>query len=198
MKIASDIIVRYFTLSRITYAPLYMQLYVAFNAWYRQETKAVSDRQALSMIKSRRDVWLHPRVRRIAPLLEPYIDRIIELTDKHPIYGPGWSGSLENYDDWSGLVEYWYRVRCELFHGMLHEDIRHHRQYVQLAYITLSLYLQTVVDELQQPVKPTKRANRACLKGVELTTHQLHRLETEGTMTADSQNTTLLTNIKTV
>lgn len=147
-SVNKQIIIGYYNSSRLDYVAPYAQLYIAYNAWYRCITGCSTDREAIKNLKESTMVWMNHLDEFVIWRLASYIDRIAELTYSHPLYGAGWRGAVENRDDWRGLIEFWYRVRCELFHGALGTIKYHHREYVRLAYVSLSIFMDSVVSKL--------------------------------------------------
>lgn len=148
--ITYDIVVSFYRRSRIDYFLLYAQLYIAYNAWYRQVTGASNDREAIRLLKTRFVIWSDYIEHKALDALDMYIDRIVELTQRHPITRQRrWEGRVENRDDWKGLIQFWYQVRCELIHGSLSDNVRHHHEYVRLAYISLSLFMDEVIRRME-------------------------------------------------
>ncbi len=144
-----DIIISYYRRSRVDYFTLYAQLYIAYNAWYRKVTHASNDREALRLLGDRFVIWKDYLERRAMYALDMYIDRIVDLTEKQSILQQEfWQGSVKNRDDWRGLINFWYRVRCELIHGSLSPSASNHIEYVRLAYISLSIFMDEVIRRM--------------------------------------------------
>lgn len=147
--VIQDIVASYYRRSRVDYFMLFAQLYISYNAWYRDITGAINDREALRQLRRRFVIWDDYLQRRTLHSLDMYVDRIAELTEEFPLYGSKeWSGVVQNRDDWRGLIRFWYRVRCDLLHGSLSDTIPHHREYVRLAYISLSLFMGEIISRM--------------------------------------------------
>lgn len=132
--------------AQVEYDELYIRMYIAYNAWYRQVTGTTNDRQALSLLKNRFVIWDDYCNGKSLIKLRTYLGQLSQLTKQSHLYQAGmWKGAIESADDWQGLIEYWYAVRCLLVHGS-HVP----RQYVWLAYETLDIFMSEIVDRMQR------------------------------------------------
>lgn len=59
-------------------------------------------------------------------------------------------GVLENVGDFSNLVEFWYAVRNNLFHGGKNPSIERDKELVRLAFLTLHFFVEKVLLELKE------------------------------------------------
>ncbi len=144
-------IYQWFEASHIDYADLYMKLYVAYNAWYRQVTGAMNDREAIRQLKNRFVIWRGYLEGSVLEELRPFHEMIVEVTSEMPLASSSsWSGTVKDTKDWQGLISFWYRVRCELFHGSLSEFSSTHRVYIRLAYRSLSIFMEEIVYRMRQ------------------------------------------------
>ena len=138
-------IYRWYRKAQVDYTDLYIRMYIAYNAWYRQVTGSSNDREAIAILKKRFIIWDDYSNGKTMSNLRVYVDRLSKLTLEHPLASHTvWGGTVQNSDDWRGLIEFWYRVRCMLIHGS-EVPPRH----VWLAYETLELFMAEIVDRMQ-------------------------------------------------
>jgi hypothetical protein len=52
---------------------------------------------------------------------------------------------MQDITDWENLVEYWYRVRNNLFHGRKAPEFRRDRDLVKYAYLTLAPLMENFI-----------------------------------------------------
>lgn len=135
-----------FMKSRIDYDTSYVTLYSAYNAWYRSETGQRSDQKALAAIKLRGDVWDDALQDRCMSGLRSILRRLYVLTNHRPLIGStSWEGTLRDENDWRGLIELWYCLRCTIVHGNTAMSNPYHEIYVKLAYESLFLFMNEMV-----------------------------------------------------
>ena len=138
-------IYRWYKKAQVDYTELYIQMYIAYNAWYRQVTGSTNDREAISILKKRFIIWDDYTKGKTMCSLRVYTNRLVKLTSESPLASSTvWNGTIQSSDDWRGLIEFWYRVRCMLVHGS-EVSPRH----VWLAYETLELFMAEIVDRMQ-------------------------------------------------
>lgn len=139
---------QWYVRAQVDYAQQYILLYSAYNAWYREVTGEVGDRNALNKLKKRVIIW-DEYARGVAmPELRLIMRGIVDVTHREPLKvarTARWSGEVQNADDWRGLIEYWYRVRCLVVHG----DVVGER-YVYLAYESLCIFLGEVITRMNE------------------------------------------------
>lgn len=133
--------------SQIDYTQHYINMYVSYNAWYRQVSGSMNDRQAIGILKKRYIIWddyLHGKTMRT---LRPYMERLAELTQREPFMSENtyWTGSVESISDWRSLIEYWYQVRCRVVHGAELSP-----KFIWLAYETLDVFMTEIVERMQK------------------------------------------------
>ncbi len=138
-------IVQWYNRAQIDYANTYMALYASFNAWYRVYTQASNDREAINRLREHAGLW---ELFSQSPAAYQMVQRMIQLvecTQREPIsYAtPHWRGVVAHKQDWIGLVEYWYRVRCLVMHGA---EVK--PTYIYLAYETLNIFMGEVIQSL--------------------------------------------------
>ncbi len=138
-------IYRWYKKAQIDYAELYIRMYISYNAWYRQVTGTTNDRQAIAILKKRFIIWDDYCRGKTMPNLRLYLERLSKLTTEKPLATSSlWNGVIKDTDDWRGLIEFWYQVRCLLVHGSEVPP-----RYVWLAYETLDLFMGEIVDRMQ-------------------------------------------------
>ncbi len=138
-------IYRWYKKAQIDYTEHYIKLYIAYNAWYRQVTGSTNDREAISTLKKRFIIWDDYCKGRTMPNLKIYLERLSTLTSETPFsQSPLWKGVIQGVEDWRGLIEFWYQVRCRLVHG---SDVS--PRLVWLAYETLELFMGEIVERMQ-------------------------------------------------
>ncbi len=158
---------KWYRKAQIDYTQQYIQMYISYNAWYRQITASTNDREAISLLKKRFIIWDDYCKGRTMPNLNLYMERVAKLTSTSPISNTSmWNGVVVNDKDWRGLIEFWYQVRCRLMHGS-EVSPRH----VWLAYETLDIFMGEIVDRMQ-----------ACF-----TERDFHRLEEVSTLARTEQ-----------
>ncbi len=130
----TDIIYIWFERSKIDYGDLYLRLYISYNAWFRKATQTAIDREAMSNLKNRFIIWddfMHGRtLEGLAPVMSLIHER----------------GDIGANDDWKGLISFWYKTRCDLFHGVLQPT----DESVRLAYESLGIFMSEIVMRMKQ------------------------------------------------
>lgn len=131
-------------------------LYIAFIAFLTINKPFLSDRGKINELKNSieaKKFYLELKDRN-QMLQETLIDLTKELK-KEPIKNvtryddPHWrgpDGKLIDENDWENLVEYWYRVRNNLFHGHKTPIYERDKRLVTFAYITLHPLMKNFVD----------------------------------------------------
>jgi hypothetical protein len=153
---------------QIDYTELYIRMYIAYNAWYRQVTGTTNDREAIASLKKRFVIWDDYCKGKTMSHLKIYVERLSKLTSEQPVVKHTyWDGIVQNSDDWRSLIECWYQVRCMLVHGSEVSP-----RLVWLAYETLDLFMAEIVERMQ-----------ACF-----TDKDLRRLEEVSTLASLEQN----------
>ena len=138
-------IYRWYKKAQVDYTELYIRMYIAYNAWYRQVTGSANDREAIAILKKRFVIWDDYSNGKTMPSLRVYAERLATLTAERPLASSSlWNGTIKDSNDWRGIIEYWYRVRCLLVHGS-EVSPRH----VWLAYETLELFMAEIVERMQ-------------------------------------------------
>lgn len=142
----AQVVYEWYGKAQVDYVEHYVRLYIAYNAWYQAVTGTSNDREGLSALKKRYVIWDDYIKGWTMRGLRPYVERLIELTQREPLSAETvyWSGSIENSTDWRSLIEFWYQVRCRLMHGT-----RVPPRYVWLAYETLNIFMGEIIDRMQ-------------------------------------------------
>jgi hypothetical protein len=138
------LISRWYDRAQLDYDDLYMRLYVSYNAWYRQVTGCATDREAINALKKRFVIWDDYQRGRVLISLRPVLHDIVNLTgvDK------SLKIKLADEDDWQNLIEFWYQVRCHLFHGSGLFATVQQAIWTRLAYQSLNLFMGEVVARM--------------------------------------------------
>lgn len=137
---------RWYQQSQIDYGLSFVQLYIAYNAWYREVTHSGNDRQALAMLKKRFVIWDDYQQNKTLHQLRPYMQRLSELSQQKPIASTQlyWDGEFRDEYDWRSLIEFWYQTRCLIVHGS-----EYRARYAWLAYETLNIFMGEIVERMQ-------------------------------------------------
>ena len=147
---ARDVVLKWHERAQIDYSDLYMRLYVAYNAWFRQVTRTSFDREGIARLKKRFVIWDDYLNGRTMQHLTPSFEQIVAHTHDHPLHaGNRWDGQVQDAEDWRGLIHYWYQVRCDLFHGSLFLDQTVPEQRVRLAYESLNIFMTEITDRMK-------------------------------------------------
>ena len=151
-KIATkQLICTWYERARIDYSDLYVKQYIAYNAWFRKVTHCDEDYAAIQLVMKRFVIWddyIHGRT--LTPL-EPIVERIALLTRRRPLANPGngWDGIVKNPVDWRGLIYFWYRTRCDLFHGQMMPGQQFYDEQIKLAYESLSVFMAEILHRMR-------------------------------------------------
>jgi hypothetical protein len=138
-------IYKWYKKAQVDYTELYLRIYIAYNAWYRQITQSTNDREAIAILKKRFVIWDDYAKGNTMPNLKIYAERVAKLTNEHPVPTHTlWNGVVQDKDDWRGLIEFWYQVRCMVVHGSEVPP-----RYVWLAYETLEIFMGEIVERMQ-------------------------------------------------
>ena len=123
-------------------------LYISFTAFLIQRNSEKSDRWIINNLKDAKDARsFYISLTRNDPELRATIQKLVSELRKQPIRNDtrpndtnwkGIDGVLQDETDWENLVEYWYRVRNNLFHGRKAPEFNRDRDLVTYAYRTLA------------------------------------------------------------
>ena len=145
-----ELIMRWIERAQVDYSDLYARLYIAYNAWFRKVTRTSFDREAISRLTKRFIIWDDYLQGRVLQTLKPLHKEIAEFTQAHThkvVSLHRWSGIVKDESDWQGLIRYWYRVRCDLFHGSS-DDQEVSKQRVRLAYASLNIFMLEITKRM--------------------------------------------------
>ncbi len=127
----------------------YIFLYISFIAFLTQENPGKRDRGMIESLKDAQDAksYYLSLVRNNVELRATTQNLVSDLR-KQPIRNDtrrndtNWRGNedgvIQDETDWENLVEYWYRVRNNLFHGRKEPEFTRDQDLVTYAYWTLA------------------------------------------------------------
>lgn len=131
----------------------YMQLYIAYNIWYRRVTQSSFDREAIARLKRRYGIWHSYMNGEVMQTLRPVMMDIATLTQDYALApNKNWSGVIEDDEDWPNLIEFWYTIRCSLFHGSTAMPTDVWQRAVTLAYQSLSIFMQEIIGRISTSI----------------------------------------------
>ena len=120
----------------------------------------MGDGAAIQRLKqdSVRHGWYVKKVKTDKQLLELWNGLIKELK-KTPLHNSSydldypeidkrWKGTIQATDDWMNMVEFWYGIRNNLFHGGKNPNIKRDCFLVEHAYKTLKAFMDIEIEEL--------------------------------------------------
>ena len=131
-------------------------LYISFTSFLTQVKDKGSDRATIISLKNSlgaRTCYLH-LIQRNADLNSTINELIAELKGK-PItnstvfthnHWKGTDGELHDEEDWDNLVEFWYRVRNNLFHGHKAPEFKRDKRLITYAYKTLTPLMEYFIE----------------------------------------------------
>lgn len=145
-----DLIYRWHSRAQLDYSDLYLRLYVSYNAWYGIVTNTEFDRDAIARLKKRVGIWGQYIQGSVMADLRTVMTQISHLTLLTPmtVSKGKWHGVVDSPDDWRNLIEFWYQVRCKLFHGNVQTDERF-LVFVQLAYESLNIFMTEIITRMK-------------------------------------------------
>ncbi len=135
----ASMMMSYFMFSKIDYFSLYMNLFASFNCWYYEMAGAKSNYEGLKRLKNKFGIWQRYYDGQTMPELEALFRVVVSFCQDSEIPGP-----TDQYD-WVGLMNFWYKVRCDLVHGSLFRASQEHVLTVKLAYDSLFIFMSEVV-----------------------------------------------------
>jgi hypothetical protein len=140
------LITTWFERAQLDYCDLYMRLFVAYNAWFRHVTGQPNDRASINALKKRFVIWDdYQRGRSMVQLHQKMIP-IITMTGRDHSLGV----VVRDDEDWRNLIEFWYQVRCHLFHGSSLFSQSQQLVWAKLAYESLNIFMAEVVDRMKR------------------------------------------------
>ena len=144
--LSDDPILACYARAQIDYCDHFVRLYIAYNAWYREVTGAINDREALVKLKQRVVIWDDFLQGKTMADLRQYMEELANFTHAQPLGATQhWQGRIDDAKDWPSLIEYWYQVRCMLVHGTAIDE-----RYAWFAYRTLNIFMTEIVERVQQ------------------------------------------------
>ncbi len=138
----------------------FLFLYISFIAFLTQKQMQSGrhDRQIIDSLKAsdKAKKYYIKLIQSDSKLKDSIHDLINELKDR-PIRNitrtndtnwHGEQGALQGEDDWDNLVEFWYRVRNNLFHGHKSPQVERDKTLVHYAYLTLFPLMKHFVETI--------------------------------------------------
>ena len=115
-------------------------------AWYTRRTK--SDKQLLRAVQNLlKELKEHPLHNSSFDLVNPEIDKWWNSIGPHPSTDETIpKGLIRSEDDRENLVEFWYSVRNNLFHGGKNPNVRRDCFLVEHAYKTLKVFMEVELN----------------------------------------------------
>lgn len=142
-----ELIIKWYESSRIDYRDLYMRLYVAYNAWFRQVTGTQTDRDGIQELKKRFVIWYDYQQGVTLSDMKPIVDQLINELECNSSL----KLNISDANDYKNLIECWYQVRCHLFHG---SNVLLNDELIRLAYESLSLFMGEIVRRMRLSFTP--------------------------------------------
>jgi len=150
----SDLVFTWYDRAQIDYSDLYVRLYISYNAWFRQVTRTDFDREAIARLMKRFIIWDDYIQGKVLGRLMPIVSQIAQLTNAEPLISSRWDGCVHSETDWKNLIQYWYQVRCDLFHGSMGLRDKMQQQRIRLAYESLSLFMGEITNRMAKAFTP--------------------------------------------
>jgi hypothetical protein len=130
-------------------------LYISFIAFLTQEYSEKSARRVINSLKHAQDAKsFYISLIQNNSELRATINSLISELRKQPIrndtrpndsHWKGSDGVMQDETDWENLVEFWYRVRNNLFHGRKAPEFKRDRDLVTYAYRTLAPLMENFI-----------------------------------------------------
>ncbi len=132
-------------------------LYISFIAFLSQNGNDTSDRAKINRLKEDPEAKLFylSEIRDTTWNLKGIMEDLVKelrlqpirnLTREHDTNWQGTDGVLRSVEDWKNLVEFWYRVRNNLFHGHKAPEFDRDRRLVSYAYMTLERLMRNFIN----------------------------------------------------
>ncbi len=131
-------------------------LYISFIAFLTYENSGKTDRDMIDSLKDTQEArsYYLSLIQNNAEL-RATIQNLVSKLRKQPIRNDTrrndthWRGSddgvIREETDWENLVEYWYRVRNNLFHGHKEPEFERDKELVGYAYQTLAPLMENFI-----------------------------------------------------
>ena len=130
-------------------------LYISFTAFLTHKNPDKNDRCTINILKRneeakkyytsliQKNAVLNATIKRLISELKD--NAIINVTRPNDPHWDAPNGEIKSEADWRNIVEYWYRVRNNLFHGHKAPDIERDSVMVEYAYLTLSPLMENFI-----------------------------------------------------
>lgn len=154
-KQTKDIVLKWYYRAQLDYFDTYINLFIAYNAWFKKVTKESKDRAAINKLKERAGIWDEYLAGETMIRLTEHLAEIVDITNHTPLENltgdnKHWDGIVKNTNDWQSLIEYWYRIRCNLFHGEKSPEDQREAKLVKLAYESLNIFMGEIIDRMEK------------------------------------------------
>lgn len=139
-----QLIVQWHDRARIDYSALYVNEYIAYNAWFRKVTQCSEDKEALRRLMKRFVIWDDYEKGRVLTALVPLVEQVANITKTSQC-----AGRVRDAYDWKGLINFWYQTRCDLFHGSVLPTQNSNDTRVRLAYESLQIFMSEIIRRMR-------------------------------------------------
>lgn len=153
-----DLIKQWFERAEVGNDPFtkFIFLYISFIAFLSQQSFDTSDRKRVERVKNNENAMeYYKRLVRSDSTLRGSISDLVRELENQPIvnstrdndtHWEGTDGVLSGVEDWKNLVEFWYRVRNNLFHGHKAPEFERDRVLVSYACSTLIPFMRNFIE----------------------------------------------------
>jgi len=141
-----NLIVTWYERAQLDYCDLYMRLFVSYNSWFRQVTAQPNDRACVNALKKRFVIWDDYRLGRSMLNMETVLKAVAIATKNDDSLGV----EVKDAYDWQNVIEFWYQVRCHLFHGSHLFSDGQQTMWAKLAYESLNIFMTEVVNRMNR------------------------------------------------
>ncbi len=134
----------------------YIFLYITFTAFITQTREKLSDRDRVNVLKFSTEAKAYYLALTDSDNdLKKTIVALVAELDGEPIKNvtrdddPHWrgeDGKFSDKNDWENIVEFWYRIRNNLFHGHKSPEFDRDKKLVNYAYLTLLPLMKNFID----------------------------------------------------
>lgn len=151
-----DAIGAWYTKSQPDYTQLYINLYIAYAMWFGRVTRTEQDAEAIVCLKKRRAIWDEYLRGQTMTAMQGIIERVYDhvtaiRTNDLTLDDINISKIvMTSSQDWKGLIDYWYAVRCDIFHGNHISRSPNGQKTIELAYRSLSIYMAEIVKRMER------------------------------------------------
>jgi hypothetical protein len=149
-----DLVLKWYYRGQLDYFDIYINLFISYNAWFKKVTELSEDRAAIERLKTRTGIWDEYLAGNAMHGLDEPFAEIAAITQAEPLKNltggnRHWDGIVKNDSDWQGLIEYWYRIRCNLFHGTKSPEDDREVKLVKLAHESLNVFMSEIVSRME-------------------------------------------------